>query len=806
MATSRLSDKLKAAITAAAAQLSQRQERLAKSAPAPGAAGSPTLTPTAALTPTPGDLYVFDTGQDVAIEWLVVRAHPDDPDLILLAPVDDFPLAGTPDLVLPVERVGRPMTVRCGETDWFPRSLFTPDLRVDSIPDDLLALVRRRLADLARGRALEPQAPTIDLDPEYEDWLAEVAQARSTLLARAELSQLTLRQPTPAPADRLPELALAAESGGSFRRMFSPSVVTEMFAVADEPLWRTNPRWCIRRLQPQQPALAERLAQALPPANPGVVGLVVDTISREALVVPLRAERSSDWYVDPTLPFHQAGTLAELLGRLVRSLGLPHLDGIPERFAYTLHDPLGRRSDGPSMHLAGLLAVIRQVNSNPPLLDRACCVAQPDGERLVSVGGLSQKLDAFRREYGTGTLLVRCRDAKAAEFDAYFDTVWEVDSLAELARQLEQAELLQVFLDGQPLSAVDAKTILNRVRQLEEIEHRYAEALDLCQRVERAGFSPAVPSRLQRKFRQRVIDFYRHLGAYRKAAELAQAEHQRSRSSAIQSYEEQARADLTYAAAQYASHRFAAIHQLLNPWRERLTADPLLLTPLTRVKVFNTLGRAWVAWEREGWEDLFQRSAEILHELEPTDLPRTWSYLTLGYLHAGQLREAEAVIARIEAHPGLGEMSRWFLRTHQADLARRQGRIWSDPEMDRATVSTRVGHPFAFYFQATARQPGRPLEDALERFRRARAFLTQDLPDGDPHNIQRFLADCLLLAEAAWMADPTRWQEAISAIQSYLDAPAEDGLADHYAGSLPAKDSPPSREAAERLLDRVPFF
>jgi hypothetical protein len=530
MATSRLSDKLKAAITAAAAQLSQRQERLAKSAPAPGAAGSPTLTPTAALTPTPGDLYVFDTGQEVAIEWLVVRAHPDDPDLILLAPVDDFPLAGTPDLVLPVERVGRPMTVRCGETDWFPRALFQPDLRVDTIPDDLLALVRRRLADLARGRAL-PEAQAIDLDPEYEDWLAEVAQARSTLLARAELSQLTLRQPTPAPADRLPELALAAESGGSFRRMFSPSVVTEMFAVADEPLWRTNPRWCIRRLQPQQPALAERLAQALPPANPGVVGLVVDTISREALVVPLRAERSSDWYVDPTLPFHQAGTLAELLGRLVRSLGLPHLDGIPERFAYTLHDPLGRRSDGPSMHLAGLLAVIRQVNSNPPLLDRACCVAQPDGERLVSVGGLSQKLDAFRREYGTGTLLVRCRDAKAAEFDAYFDTVWEVDSLAELARQLEQAELLQVFLDGQPLSAVDAKTILNRVRQLEEIEHRYAEALDLCQRVERAGFSPAVPSRLQRKFRQRVIDFYRHLGAYRKAAELAQAEHQRSRSS-----------------------------------------------------------------------------------------------------------------------------------------------------------------------------------------------------------------------------------------------------------------------------------
>src|SRR5205823_2069089 len=44
--------------------------------------------------PAPGDLYRFhlDTGSEP--EWLVVRAHPDDLQLLLTVPVDPFPLAG----------------------------------------------------------------------------------------------------------------------------------------------------------------------------------------------------------------------------------------------------------------------------------------------------------------------------------------------------------------------------------------------------------------------------------------------------------------------------------------------------------------------------------------------------------------------------------------------------------------------------------------------------------------------------------------------------------------------------------------
>lgn len=170
---------------------------------------------------------------------------------------------------------------------------------------------------------------------------------------------------------------------------------------------------------------------------------------------------------------------ASLILRLLRSLRLPHLDSVPERFAFSLRDLLGRRSDGPSMHVAGLLAVVREANGRPPLFGRACSVVQLDADRLVPVGGGRQKLDAFRRECGDGTLLVRCPNSEASEFDAHFEVVWKVDSLAALAQGLERQGLLRVLLAGHLLSSEDAKTVAARVHQLEVGEHRYSDALNL---------------------------------------------------------------------------------------------------------------------------------------------------------------------------------------------------------------------------------------------------------------------------------------------------------------------------------------
>ena len=361
------------------------------------------------------------------------------------------------------------------------------------------------------------------------------------------------------------------------------------------------------------------------------------------------------------------------------------------------------------MHIAGLLAVVREANRRPPELDRACAVVQPDENRLIPVNSVRTKLDAFLRECGSGTLLVRSCDCDNAEaYDSHFDSVWQVDSLASLGRQIEDRQWLNVFLDSQPLNALDdAETVSARVRRLEEFEQRYSEALDLSKRVTRCGFGPDVANQIRRKFQQNVRDLCRHLGAYRESTELAKHEYILSQAcSDASSYDDQAQAAVTYAAALYAPHRFDDISQLLEPWRERLTEHPLLVRPITRVMVFNTLGRALVALSRPGWEDLFLKSETLLRIFEPTDLPRTWFYRAQAYLRDGRLSEADDVLQQIERHPCVTEMSRWFFRFLQADAARRKGQIWVDPDMERTKVSrAESGIPSV---STCRRQPGNP--------------------------------------------------------------------------------------------------
>lgn len=128
---------------------------------------------------SPGDLYVFDIKNDeLAVEWVVVRDHPQNPNWVLVVPIDTFFLVGTPDLVLPDEI----WVARCGQSDWFEKSMFDPTLRVGAISNDVLKLIKQRLADLARGRDINPVESSVDYDPEYEDHINEIEKARQALL------------------------------------------------------------------------------------------------------------------------------------------------------------------------------------------------------------------------------------------------------------------------------------------------------------------------------------------------------------------------------------------------------------------------------------------------------------------------------------------------------------------------------------------------------------------------------------------------------------------------------------------------
>src|SRR5947208_4386093 len=148
-----------------------------------------------------GDLYLFRLDTEIEPAWLIVRAHPDDPQLLLVVPVDDFPLAGPPDEVLPPGREGRPQVARCGQALWLPAGHLLPPLWAGTVPEEIVRMVRRKIAELARGQVVATTEQELaDHDPSYERWLAGVEQARRRLQARVDGGRPLLRLAELAPA------------------------------------------------------------------------------------------------------------------------------------------------------------------------------------------------------------------------------------------------------------------------------------------------------------------------------------------------------------------------------------------------------------------------------------------------------------------------------------------------------------------------------------------------------------------------------------------------------------------------------
>ncbi|MBI1918223.1 MAG: hypothetical protein HYS12_26320 [Planctomycetes bacterium] len=182
-------------------------------------------------SPAPGDFYRFrlDTGTEP--EWLIVRAHPDDPQLLLVVPVDDFPLAGPPDEVLPPGPGDRPRVARCGQALWLPAGHLLPPLQAGTVPEEVVRLVRRKIAELARGQVVATAKQQLaDHDPSYERWLAGVEQARRRLQARVDEGRPLLRLAELAPE---PPPGLAALAGGEERYLALPVGGGKLVLLAD---------------------------------------------------------------------------------------------------------------------------------------------------------------------------------------------------------------------------------------------------------------------------------------------------------------------------------------------------------------------------------------------------------------------------------------------------------------------------------------------------------------------------------------------------------------------------------------------
>ena len=120
--------------------------------------------------------YVLPHSSDVALEWAIIRVHPDDPELVFAVPLDDGSMVGTPDIDLS-DLAGRPMVARCNHGTFLPIQFFTPREGCASpLPGEAFVQISRRMAAMARGEAL-PSRESVDLDPDYEELMVTIGTA-----------------------------------------------------------------------------------------------------------------------------------------------------------------------------------------------------------------------------------------------------------------------------------------------------------------------------------------------------------------------------------------------------------------------------------------------------------------------------------------------------------------------------------------------------------------------------------------------------------------------------------------------------
>ncbi len=540
-------------------------------------------------------------------------------------------------------------------------------------------------------------------------------------------------------------------------------------------------------------------------ALPRVVGLLVDRSARSdsGLVNPLIAEHlsDSDWSVHLSyLPF-QVGQLQDCLFKLLSEIGLSGGGVLPELIAFSVSENLNERSEGQSMDIAGLLAIVDAMNGKTsPLFQCACAIVQPDGNRLSGVDSAELKLEAFRREFGHASLLV-CGSQFVIphHLKECFpeQNVWRVDSFAELAHQLVSSGQLQVFEKQQQIRNSSLRVIQGRLHWLQE-QDRIGDALKFSERLEKVVLAnKANGIRVRQEIEIQLQELSRHIGSFQESIKYATFSTQEiSENPELFSYQEEVEANVRLAAALFDGHEFEKAESLLSRWVVKVNREMQLIDADSKVKLFNTLGRILIVLNRDGWQELFRRSIELQRLFDPENVVRTQCYLVQGLLRF-DLGAAEKQLVNMEEEDAGSSAD--FLKFYRAELARRKGDLWEDLKFE-SDREKKGGHAFGFYLQATARQNGRSQEDAQARFSRAASVFSTAAGRGKNLNLLNLFAAFMNLGVAVSVGSHATVVAELERVQKLLSEDGAIELSNYYQEYLQ------SSIALEELLSSVPYF
>ena len=547
-----------------------------------------------------------------------------------------------------------------------------------------------------------------------------------------------------------------------------------------------------------------------------IIGLVVDRDHPDTgFVNPIQVVTDSRWQVAHNLPF-QLGHIQDGLAAVLKCSGSS--GAIPELFSCRIKDPLEIRSEGSSMDIAALLAVIDAIGgTGSPLFRRACATIDPverldQDSNFRKVGGVKTKLKAFEREYGnTGSLLVRLStDEEASQFDDLFEDVWPIDNFEQLVKKLTENHLIEPLLDEGP-SKLDIDTVRSRWQWLEtqELKHAALEFTERC--LQWTSQQEAVPLTVQLEIESKIEALQRDLGQYVNAFESSKRAVERLEGLGdLVDDESIIRFQVSQAAAFYDAHLFQDEYELLEPVANRIRKDKRRISIAVRCELFNTLAETMVVLDKDGWEDLFRESIDAQQQVERHLVPRTRNCLIHALLKHGRVEDAQCELdlaKQWELDP-FDQYSQTFLWFYEAEHARQRGLLWSTTPDDGEVglPNTYPRHAVGFYLQATARQPNRSPDDVIRRFDAAVEALQDDCQGDPPGNILPVLVQFVRLASSATKQDTTAWCDARQEVDRLLSDPAADGIRQFYGDVLAACGDTPDPEQVEAVLARVPYF
>lgn len=171
-----------------------------------------------------GDAFLFAESKDLPVRWVAVRQHKDNSNLWYLVAADDCPLVGTCDVELAESNPASPLVIRCGVGMWALEDDVDFANYLGQLEGECILDAQDRLSEMVRGDVpITARGSETDSDPDYEDWLEELASTAAMIEHRLQSEPVVLSiasftkdwtSEVNLVADQLDEFALAADTVG----------------------------------------------------------------------------------------------------------------------------------------------------------------------------------------------------------------------------------------------------------------------------------------------------------------------------------------------------------------------------------------------------------------------------------------------------------------------------------------------------------------------------------------------------------------------------------------------------------------